>query len=218
MKKLLLTPITHRIHWVSVKENTNGVYRATGKPVDLTDEVLSVAFQWFMRKIENNKEQTGRYNIRYGNLPYVLEMRRIEDKPKVIIKSPRRNGYCDKLEDIKNTLYYISRNGELDLEDFKGKLISGKKEIDELLLPKRVEETEFIVRVKESQHIVLSMPPNTDPAVLKKTVREFTDRNYCGASWVMVQHLDASRPHYHIVILYNEVLIIEDNKIKPLDR
>ncbi|MBR3425433.1 MAG: hypothetical protein IKG79_05260 [Neisseriaceae bacterium] len=108
--------------------------------------------------------------------------------PKVI----RRKGYCDKLEDIKNTLYYISRNGELDLEDFKGKLISGKEEIDELLLPKRVEETQFIVRVKESQHIVLSMPPNTDPAVLKKTVLEFAHWNF--HSWVMVQHLDASHP------------------------
>ena len=79
MKKLLLTPITHRIHWVSVKENTNGVYRATGKPVDLTDEVLSVVFQWFMQNIENDNE-TGRYNIRYGDLPYVLEMRRIEER------------------------------------------------------------------------------------------------------------------------------------------
>ena len=78
MKKLLLTPITHQIHWVSVKENTNGVYRATGKPVDLTDEALSVVFQWFMQKIEDDKEQTGRYNIRYGDLPYVLEMRKLE--------------------------------------------------------------------------------------------------------------------------------------------
>ena len=47
MKKLLLTPITNRIHYVSVKENANGVYCATGKPVDLTDEVLGVAFQFY---------------------------------------------------------------------------------------------------------------------------------------------------------------------------
>ena len=114
------------------------------------------------------------------------------NQSELIIKRPKRNGYCVKLEDIRNTLYYISRNGELELEDCNGYLISGKTKINKLPLYK----------VKESEHIVLSMLPNTDPAVLEKTVRDFAQETFTNEYWVMVRHSDTSHPHCHLIVLY----------------
>lgn len=78
MYKLLLTKITNEIHIVRFTEEGDGTWCQRGSGVDMTDDALRAVFRWFVRQIENDKEQKGRWHIRYGDLPYVLEMRRLE--------------------------------------------------------------------------------------------------------------------------------------------
>ena len=79
MYKLLLTDITHEIHLVRFTEAGDDTWCQRGSGSDMTDKALRVVFQWFVQQIKNDKEQKGRWHIRYGDLPYVLEMRRLEN-------------------------------------------------------------------------------------------------------------------------------------------
>lgn len=127
-----------------------------------------------------------------------------QGKPEVMVKIPRRKGYSNGLKGIKNNLDYISRNGELDLEDNEGNIISGKSEINELLEEYSNLGIEEESKYKEALNVVLSMPPNTDPKKLKDAVREFAQETFPDNRWVMVQHLDTDHPHCHLNVLMRD--------------
>ncbi|MBQ9182897.1 MAG: relaxase/mobilization nuclease domain-containing protein [Neisseriaceae bacterium] len=124
--------------------------------------------------------------------------------PEVMIKIPRRKGYSNGLKGIANNLDYISRNGELDLEDNQGNLISGKSEINDLLLEYEMLGIAQESKYKEALNVVLSMPPNTDPERLKDAVRDFAKETFPDNRWVMVQHLDTTHPHCHLNVLMRD--------------
>ncbi len=123
------------------------------------------------------------------------------EHPEVMVKIPRRKGLSNGLRGIKNNLDYISRNGDLDLEDQDGNLISGKSEINELLLEYELLGVEEESDKREALNLVLSMPPHTNPVALKDAVREFAQEQFPDNRWVMVQHLDTDHPHCHLNIL-----------------
>ena len=75
MYKLLLTDITNEIHLVRFTEEGDGTWCQRGSGTDMTDKALRAVFQWFVQQIKNDKKQ----KIRYGDLLYVLEMRRLEN-------------------------------------------------------------------------------------------------------------------------------------------
>lgn len=79
MKKLLVSPLTGRIHYATVKELSNGGFQLTGKREDVTDEAIAAVFEWFMNKIKNS-ENANAFEIKYKGVPYVLEMRKLDDK------------------------------------------------------------------------------------------------------------------------------------------
>ncbi|MBO4576369.1 MAG: relaxase/mobilization nuclease domain-containing protein [Neisseriaceae bacterium] len=124
--------------------------------------------------------------------------------PEVMIKIPRRKGYSNGLKGIANNLDYISRNGDLDLEDNNGNIISGKSEINDLLLEYEMLGIEEDSKYKEALNVVLSMPPNTDPERLKDAVRDFAQETFAHHRWVMVQHLDTDHPHCHLNVLMRD--------------
>ena len=81
-------------------------------------------------------------------------------KPEVVVKIPRRHGVSNGLKGIKNNLDYISRNGDLDLEDQDGNLISGKSEINQRLKEYALSGIPQESNRREALNIVLSMPKN----------------------------------------------------------
>ena len=137
-----------------------------------------------------------------------------QNKPEVMVKIPQRHGSSNGLKGIKNNLDYISRNGELDLEDNNGNIISGKSEINDLLLEYEMLGIEEESKYKEAINVVLSMPPNTDPVALKNAVREFAKETFPDNRWVMVQHLDTDHPHCHLNVLMRDKFGIRLNPRK----
>jgi hypothetical protein len=69
-KTMGVSPITDTIYYGMVK---NDMWQ--GKREDVTDIAIKAVFQWFMNKMENECPN-GAYQIRFPNVPYVLEMRR----------------------------------------------------------------------------------------------------------------------------------------------
>lgn len=133
-------------------------------------------------------------------------------QPEVMVKIPQRHGCSNGLKGIKNNLDYISRNGDLDLEDQDGNIISGKSEINQRLKEYALSGIPQESNRREALNIVLSMPPGTDPVALKDAVREFAKEEFANHRWVMVQHLDTDHPHCHL-----NVLIEDDygNRLNP---
>ena len=68
--KLLLTDMTNRIHLARFTEESDGSFCIRGTPKDITDDALTVVFQWLVQQIENDKD----CSIRYADFPYILEI------------------------------------------------------------------------------------------------------------------------------------------------
>jgi hypothetical protein len=73
MKKILVSPLTGRIHYATVRQLSDNSFQRTGKSEDITEDAVAAVFEWFMYKIKNTENANG-YTIRYQGVPYVLSM------------------------------------------------------------------------------------------------------------------------------------------------
>lgn len=69
-KTMGVSPITDTIYYGTVKDDM-----WVGKREDVTDEAIKAVFEWFMHKLDADETQLA-YQIRFPDLPYVLEMRK----------------------------------------------------------------------------------------------------------------------------------------------
>lgn len=130
--------------------------------------------------------------------------RTVKRTPEVMVKITNRAGSRGGMSGIRAHLEYISRNGEVELEDHNGESLSGRDEVQDLAQAWRFggrgipEESER----RESFHVMLSMPPGTDRAAVRSAARafareEFGERN----DYVFAAHNDEAHPHVHLVVL-----------------
>lgn len=108
------------------------------------------------------------------------------------------------MRQIKAHLDYISRNGDKDLEDQDGNLVSGREELRDLRDAWRdgrhvIPSDEGTKR--ESFNIVLSMPPGTNRDGVHRAVRDFARQEFGGRfDYVFVSHDDTDHPHAHLAV------------------
>ena len=108
------------------------------------------------------------------------------------------------MRQIKAHLDYISRNGDLALEDQDGNLVTGKEAVRDLRDTWRdgrhvIPDAEGTKR--ETFNIVLSMPPGTDRLGVNNAVRDFARDEFGGRfDYVFVSHDDTDHPHAHLAV------------------
>ncbi len=75
MRRLMVSALTNRIYLTDVKEDNkhSGLFIATGKKEDYTDEAIRAVFEWFINNHKEN-EPAEAYEIRFEGCPYVLTM------------------------------------------------------------------------------------------------------------------------------------------------
>ncbi len=105
---------------------------------------------------------------------------------------------------LRAHLDYISRNGELEVENRDGAVITGRSAVRELADDwsaialadsRRRTTTPFSVSV------VLSMPANTDPATVRDAARAFAREVFADRfDYVFALHTDAEHPHVHLAV------------------
>jgi hypothetical protein len=97
---------------------------------------------------------------------------------------------------------YISKNGQLDIEDQCGDKMRGKEVLSELvdewryggaLIPDHSHR-------REACNIMLSMPRGTDPLVVQRAAREFAQTELADHKYLMVLHDHQAHPHVHIAV------------------
>ena len=105
---------------------------------------------------------------------------------------------------LRAHLDYISRNGELELEDRDGALMNGRAAVRELaedwsafaLADRRRRET-----TPFSHSVMLSMPAGTDPLAVRDAARAFAHEMFGDRfDYVFALHTDAPHPHVHLSI------------------
>jgi type IV secretory pathway VirD2 relaxase len=121
--------------------------------------------------------------------------------PEAIVKVTGRTRDAGHL---RAHLDYISRSGDLPLEDRDGAVMAGRDAVREigdgwseiaLADHRRRETTPF------SLSVVLSMPEATDPTVVRDAVRAFAAEVFAAErDYVFALHTDTARPHLHLSV------------------
>ena len=127
--------------------------------------------------------------------------------PQVMVKLVRAP---KGMKGISNNLTYISRDGQLEIEDQDGQVIHGKEAVADLKaewrdggMPIAADST-----MRDAFHLVLSMPTRTDPLSVQRAARDFAKREFSGFQYAMVLHTfetdpdphPSPHPHVHLTV------------------
>jgi hypothetical protein len=110
-------------------------------------------------------------------------------------------------------LSYISRRGQLELEDQNGNKFSSLKE-QQTALDLWSEDFSGNPRSRNTMHLVLSTPPGTNRDNALKAAKEFLEVEYKdgGHEYLFVVHNDTDHPHVHAVV---KMVSSYGNKLNP---
>ncbi len=131
----------------------------------------------------------------------------VRRSPQVVVKLVRAP---KGMKGISNNLTYISRDGQLEIEDQDGQVILGKEAVADLKaewrdggMPIAADST-----MRDAFHLVLSMPTRTDPLSVQRAARDFATREFSGFQYAMVLHTfetdpdpnPSPHPHVHVTV------------------
>jgi len=139
--------------------------------------------------------------------------------PQVMVKLARAP---KGMRGIVNNLTYISRQGQLDLEDEDGQLISGKEALEDVQAEWEHGGTPIPAqsRARDAFHLVLPMPQGTDPLGVQRAVRDFARREFPIHQYAMVLHTfdtdpdpnPSVHPHVHLTV---KAVSFEGTRLNP---
>lgn len=124
----------------------------------------------------------------------------VKKVPEVMVKI---SGGGNSFQHVKNHLDYISRNGQVKLEDQDGNIFIGRSDLNDLEMEWRFGGYPISSEPSSKQafNIVLSMPPGTDRASVTSAAREFAKSEFgANFSYVFATHDDEKHPHLHLCV------------------
>jgi len=131
----------------------------------------------------------------------------VRRSPQVMVKLVRAP---KGMKGISNNLSYISRDGQLEIEDQDGQVIHGKEAVADLKAEWRDGGTPILAdsTMRDAFHLVLSMPQRTDPLSVQRAARDFANREFSGFQYAMVLHTfetdpdpnPSPHPHVHLTV------------------
>jgi len=122
------------------------------------------------------------------------------DTPEVMVKI---TGFGKGAGHVKAHLDYITRNGKLEMENERGEVFKGKDEVKDLFKDWSQDfgDGKRHKNQRDTMHMVLSMPEDTDPDAVKDAVREFAKTTFGkNHEYVFALHTDDAHPHCHLTV------------------
>lgn len=105
---------------------------------------------------------------------------------------------------LRAHLDYISRNGELEMEDRDGAVVAGRpavKDLAEDWSAAALADSRRRANTPFSLSLVLSMPADTDPTTVRDAARAFAREAFADRfDYVFALHTDAQHPHVHLEV------------------
>lgn len=126
--------------------------------------------------------------------------RTIGKAPEVMVKI---SGGGKNMGQIKAHLDYISRNGEVELEDENAEILHGiddVREVRDAWAKGKIGIPQEGERRREAFNIILSMPPGTDRQAVKDAARQFAAAQFGNHQYVFAAHEDEKHPHVHLAV------------------
>ena len=120
--------------------------------------------------------------------------------PEVMVKI---TGFGKGAAHVRAHLAYITRHGDVELENDRGEVFQGKAEIKALFTDWAGDFADVKRRPnqRDTMHLVLSMPENVDPVSVHEAVREFNKKTFGkNHEYVFALHTDAPHPHCHVTV------------------
>lgn len=120
--------------------------------------------------------------------------------PEVMVKI---SGGGKTMLQIKAHLDYISRNGQVTIEDQSGDVFSGRDEMKDIQTEWRYGGYPISANpgAKQAFNIVLSMPPGTDRESVTSAARDFAIAEFAdNFTYVFATHSDEKHPHVHLCV------------------
>jgi hypothetical protein len=123
--------------------------------------------------------------------------------PEVMIKITNKASGAQGIGAVRRHLRYISRNGQVELEDQNGDRIAGAEAVRDLVQTWQfggwgIPETSAR---REVFNILLSMPPDTNRQAVRDAARDFAAVEFGdGRAYVFAAHEDEAHPHVHLSV------------------
>ncbi len=124
----------------------------------------------------------------------------VKRAPEVVVKI---SGGGRNMRHVKAHMDYISRNGEVAVENERGEIYEGREDIRALRdewkhggigMPEHGEKR------REALNIVFSMPAGTHRPSVTTAVRELARENFQGHQYAFAEHDDEDHTHVHLVV------------------
>jgi len=136
----------------------------------------------------------------------------IRKAPEVMVKI---TGSSSGLATVKHHLDYISRNGNVELEDESGTLYRGRDDVKNLReglkacnIPEESKKREFL-------HVIFSMPPGTPADKTKDAVLKFCREEFSNRQWVAAMHNDTDHTHVHVCVGTRDIDRADEPRLSP---
>lgn len=134
--------------------------------------------------------------------------RTVKKVPEVMVKI---TSSCKGMKQIGRHIDYISRKGQIDLEDQDGLIVTGREQLKDLKEEWRIGGPEEIgedSNRRDTLNIVFSMPAHTDEVSMKRAVRAFAAAEFEDHQYVFAYHTQATdpdpdppaHPHVHLSV------------------
>jgi type IV secretory pathway VirD2 relaxase len=139
----------------------------------------------------------GRAN-RTGNLKTIKRI--VNRAPEVMVKI---TSFGKGTSHVKGHLEYIARNGDVDLENERGEVFSGKDEVKSIFKDWQAEMNadKSHKNKRHTLHMVLSMPESVESEAVRSAVRAFAKTNFgSNHEYVFALHTDEPHPHCHLAV------------------
>lgn len=129
--------------------------------------------------------------------------RTLRHTPEVMVKITNKATSAQGMGAVRRHLRYISRNGQVELEDQNGDRITGLDALRDLTKAWQLGGwgiPESSTR-REVFNILLSMPPGTDRQAVRDAARGFAAQEFGdGRAYVFAAHDDEAHPHVHLSV------------------
>lgn len=137
-------------------------------------------------------------------------LKRLAEKhPEVMVKI---TGNGTGINKVKAHLDYISRNGEIPLENQDGEQIHGRDSVKDLRDEWRAGGIPQEGDTRETLNIIFSMPAGTPREAVLNAVRNFAQQEFYGHQYVFAEHRDEDHPHVHLALVTRDA---EGRRINP---
>lgn len=129
--------------------------------------------------------------------------RTLKRTPEVMVKITNKASSAQGMGAVRRHLRYISRNGQVELEDQDGDRISGPEAVRDLArswqlggwgIPEKSHRREVF-------NVLLSMPPGTNRQAVRDAARDFAAIEFGNErAYVFAAHDDEAHPHVHLSV------------------